>query len=134
MWERDLDLPIHRLDGQPKARVFAYTAELDAWRAAKGRLPDNGEAVANDGKPPNQHTTPDAITIRRSLRTWLLLALVALRHRNDLLFGAVRARKYHSTEAASQNPPGLAGGSALLFRARADFELDGRGPVARQAV
>jgi len=31
MWERELGLPIHRLDGSPKARVFAYPAELDRW-------------------------------------------------------------------------------------------------------
>lgn len=31
VWERDLGLPIHRLDGSPRARVFAYRAELDHW-------------------------------------------------------------------------------------------------------
>ncbi len=34
-WEKELDLPIHRLDGTPKARVFAYRTELDAWLAGK---------------------------------------------------------------------------------------------------
>jgi tetratricopeptide (TPR) repeat protein len=34
-WERELALPIHRLDGSPKARVFAYTDELEAWLARK---------------------------------------------------------------------------------------------------
>jgi tetratricopeptide (TPR) repeat protein len=31
MWEREMGLPIHRLDGSPKARVFAYRDELDRW-------------------------------------------------------------------------------------------------------
>ena len=31
LWEREMGLPIHRLDGSPKARVFAYPAELDRW-------------------------------------------------------------------------------------------------------
>lgn len=31
MWERELGLPVHRLDGSPKARVFAYRDELDRW-------------------------------------------------------------------------------------------------------
>ena len=31
LWERDHGLPVHRLDGSPKARVFAYPAELDRW-------------------------------------------------------------------------------------------------------
>lgn len=34
-WEEDLELPIHRLDGTPKARVFAYPDEIDRWRAEK---------------------------------------------------------------------------------------------------
>lgn len=34
-WEGELGLPIHRLDGTPKARVFTYTDELDRWMAEK---------------------------------------------------------------------------------------------------
>jgi len=30
-WEQELDLPIRRLDGTPRARVFAYKDELDFW-------------------------------------------------------------------------------------------------------
>ncbi|MGB6866805.1 MAG: SUMF1/EgtB/PvdO family nonheme iron enzyme, partial [Candidatus Aminicenantaceae bacterium] len=30
-WEKEFGLPIHRLDGTPKARVFAYKDELDRW-------------------------------------------------------------------------------------------------------
>lgn len=40
-WERELGLPVHRLDGSPKSRVFAYTTELDSWREEKGRLADH---------------------------------------------------------------------------------------------
>lgn len=42
-WEESLDLPIHRLDGTPKARVCAYADELDRWRAEK--LGHNGRRV-----------------------------------------------------------------------------------------
>ncbi len=31
-WEKSLGLPIHRLEGVPRSRVFAYAGELDAWR------------------------------------------------------------------------------------------------------
>jgi len=31
-WERELGLPIHRMDESPSARVFAYKDELDRWR------------------------------------------------------------------------------------------------------
>ena len=34
-WEHALSLPIHRLDGTPRARVFAYSAEIDHWLAEK---------------------------------------------------------------------------------------------------
>jgi hypothetical protein len=34
-WEEDLDLPVHRLDGTPKARVFAYVNEIDCWMEDK---------------------------------------------------------------------------------------------------
>jgi TolB-like protein len=30
-WEHELGLPVHRLEESPKARVFAYPAELDQW-------------------------------------------------------------------------------------------------------
>jgi len=32
-YERELGLPVHRLDGSPRARVFGYKDELDAWLA-----------------------------------------------------------------------------------------------------
>jgi len=34
-WEGELGLPIHRLDGTPSARVFAYADELDLWMEEK---------------------------------------------------------------------------------------------------
>jgi tetratricopeptide (TPR) repeat protein len=34
-WEETLGLPIHRLDGTPSARVFAYPDELDGWLQEK---------------------------------------------------------------------------------------------------
>jgi len=37
-WEDELSLPIHRLDGTPRARVYAYTDELDRWMAEKLHL------------------------------------------------------------------------------------------------
>jgi formylglycine-generating enzyme required for sulfatase activity/dienelactone hydrolase len=40
LWERDHGLPVHRLDGSPKARVFAYPLELDRWLHEKLREHD----------------------------------------------------------------------------------------------
>ena len=64
-WERDLGLPIHRLDDSAKSRVFAYAGEIDAWREMKGRLPENGT-------PP-----PATMIFRRSVRRWIIVGLAA---------------------------------------------------------
>jgi tetratricopeptide (TPR) repeat protein len=37
-WEIELGLPVHRLDGTPKARVFAFPEELDKWMGKKLHL------------------------------------------------------------------------------------------------
>lgn len=34
-WEGELGLPVHRLDGSPRSRVFAYKDELDRWLEKK---------------------------------------------------------------------------------------------------
>jgi hypothetical protein len=42
-WELNLGMPVHRMEGAAKSRVFAYKVELDAWR--KEKL--NGSVGAN---------------------------------------------------------------------------------------
>ncbi|MCJ7679432.1 MAG: hypothetical protein MUP70_01790, partial [Candidatus Aminicenantes bacterium] len=32
-WEKELGLPVHRLDGIDKSRVFAFKKEIDGWQA-----------------------------------------------------------------------------------------------------
>ncbi len=44
-WEKTLGLPIHRLEGSQKSRVFAYKHELDAWLQKK-LLNGNGATAA----------------------------------------------------------------------------------------
>ncbi len=44
-WEETLALPVHRLDGTPNARVFAYTGELDRWLRDKLHHLDNGHGA-----------------------------------------------------------------------------------------
>lgn len=34
-WERTLNLPVYRLEGQDKSRVWAYTSELTEWKKCK---------------------------------------------------------------------------------------------------
>ncbi len=77
-WERELGLPVHRLDGSKKARVFAYTGELDRWRAEKGQLRDNGAAGSADPDPTDAPRASGMVAVRRSVRTWVIVALVAV--------------------------------------------------------
>jgi hypothetical protein len=77
-WERELGLPVHRLDGSPKSHVFAYTGEIDAWREKKGRLPGNGETNGSDSPGGlNQPSAPASVPIRRKTRNWLIAGLAA---------------------------------------------------------
>jgi TolB-like protein len=72
-WERDLGLPIHRLDGSPRARVFAFKDELSAWLNQKLR--------EHDGEHGPQGQRPAPATSRRllaALRRPRVAALVAL--------------------------------------------------------
>jgi len=47
-WETQLGLPVHRIDGSPAARVFAYKDEIDGWMQAKVHERDAGKP---DGVP-----------------------------------------------------------------------------------
>jgi DNA-binding beta-propeller fold protein YncE len=45
-WEKELGLPVWREDRQQKAKVFAYSDELDAWRKQRQTMPREAERVA----------------------------------------------------------------------------------------
>jgi len=59
-WEENLGLPIHRLDGSPKARVMAYKDEIDWWLDAKLHEHDP-EKPALPG--PGSSRAPDTVMI-----------------------------------------------------------------------
>lgn len=42
-WENDEGLPVHRHDHTKKGSVYAYTRELNEWRAKRGRRPDSSQ-------------------------------------------------------------------------------------------
>jgi hypothetical protein len=64
-WEKTLGLPVHRLEGASKSRVYAFKLELDAWLRTKLK---------------NGSTPGSPATANRSLRIprWLFLAVPAL--------------------------------------------------------
>ena len=80
-WEENLGLPIHRLDGSPKARVMAYKDEIDWWLDAKLHEHDPGKpALAGPGT--GHVPEPDTFRIfgihiptsLASFRRWYVLA------------------------------------------------------------
>ena len=50
-WEVELELPVHRLDGTPKARVFAFPDELDAWLSEKPALKEAAPEETDLARP-----------------------------------------------------------------------------------
>jgi tetratricopeptide (TPR) repeat protein/TolB-like protein len=76
-WEENLGLPIHRLDGSPKARVLAYKDEIDWWLDAKLHEHDSGAAPASPAGSPGRDAArmfgprlPFAVS---ALRRWYAL-------------------------------------------------------------
>lgn len=43
-WEKELGLPVHRLEDSPRARVFAYKEEINSWVEKAGNLDALAEA------------------------------------------------------------------------------------------
>ena len=81
-WEREFGLPVHRLEGSPRSRVYAYKDELDRW--LENRL-DESEASAR----------PPAVKGRSH---WLRLLGVTL---PLLAAGAIGGRLIYKTLAAA---------------------------------
>jgi tetratricopeptide (TPR) repeat protein len=75
-WEEHLGLPVHRLNGSPKARVMAYKDEIDRWLEMKFHEHDGEKAPAPDPAPARSLRLPPSLEF---LRRWYVAAtLVAL--------------------------------------------------------
>jgi len=73
-WEIELGLPVHRLDGTPKARVFAYPEEIDRWKVEKlHHAGSDQEALA---EPPH-HKYRRAILLAGALASLAVLTSLA---------------------------------------------------------
>lgn len=94
-WERDLGLPVHRLDGSPRARVFAFKDELSAWLDKKlhehdgehgpaGLHGPGGRAAAASAPAPARSTARRLLSLRPrafALAGVFTLAAAALAYR-----------------------------------------------------
>ena len=61
-WELDYGLPMHRMEGAARSRVYAYKDELDAWR--KSRLNSTETAVGTPALGPSRDRPENALAVR----------------------------------------------------------------------
>src|SRR5208282_124149 len=54
-WEKERALPVHRIPGASKGRVFAYEAELQEWLSNSESLSDAAQSEPPQSKAPSQH-------------------------------------------------------------------------------
>jgi tetratricopeptide (TPR) repeat protein len=69
-WEENLGLPVHRLNGSPKARVLAYKDEIDWWLKTKLHEHDDEQSFPGAGNLPLPAGRPSFAWLRR----WYALA------------------------------------------------------------
>ena len=71
-WEESLGLPVHRLNGSPKARVLAYRDEIDWWLETKlhERDPEKSPSASGAASPAVLRRGPSFASFRR----WYALA------------------------------------------------------------
>lgn len=72
-WARERALPVHALPGGKSRSVYALAAELDAWRAGQGALPDPAPEDLPEAPAP-EPAAPDLSPRRR----WPWVAALAL--------------------------------------------------------
>jgi tetratricopeptide (TPR) repeat protein len=107
-WEKERALPVHRLPGGPRARVFAFAEELERWMnspesvaVAEGdsvseelaASPSTSEASAVAASPAPAEIGP------RDRWFWILAACAVL------AVAAVMVWRHHAGQAASITPP-----------------------------
>ena len=112
-WERELGLPIHRLDDSPRARVLAYRNELDAWLEKKLHehdppLPSSPGASAHPHPSKRWQGFPRALAIS--------LIVLACRRRGQLRRLAPR----HPAPTAPTSRPTSSRPSSPSSRSRTD--------------
>jgi len=76
-WEKSEGLPVHRINHQARATVYAFTSEIDAWVRARSdatvseAIPDRAENVDSPVAAPQPSTS-------FPVRTYLLAAAIAV--------------------------------------------------------
>ena len=82
-WEKERNLPVHRVPGGGRGSVFAFSEELSAWlRSAElpeateqaGQSPEAAGQATIENAPPPAGSSPGPSTRADSLRRWAILA------------------------------------------------------------
>jgi Tfp pilus assembly protein PilF len=80
-WEKERSLPVHRLPGGARARVFAYTEELSRWMKSPVAEPVSTEVEApipsSQSGSEDLGTPPESASVHRGNR-WIALAATVL--------------------------------------------------------
>jgi len=79
MWEKNEELPVHRIAHRARASVYAFTGEIDAWLLARSRVAVvEPESVAEPAAPPEPPPVATTIPAKRFDAPPYLWAGVAL--------------------------------------------------------
>ncbi len=143
-WEKNEDLPVHRHVHEAQASVYAYTSELDAWRANRAR-PASVEAATVPSPEPRRSpalwgmglalalalVTSGSHSARRTLpfqeRDWVLLEGFENRTGEALFDGTLRAaleRELSNSEFINVAPRDRVEDTLRLMRKPTDVSLD----------
>jgi tetratricopeptide (TPR) repeat protein len=127
-WEKERALPVHRIPGAAKGRVFAFESELQEWLSASEELEQASQLQAPQPQVSQVTPAPEQVNLftQRTRGKWFAASAVVL-----VLMAAVFAyRSAHrfavQASARNGNPVGYRGpGSSANSRAEG-FYLQGR--------
>ena len=110
-WEKERALPIHRFPGGSRARVFAFTDELERWMRSVDPLPGNQICDTQAADEPARHNSagkPEASFVARKLNRHRLLKLglaaAVLLIAGAVLGFALHHRPAREVQARATNP------------------------------
>ncbi len=105
-WEKERSLPVHRLPGGSRARVFAFSEELERWMSSPESATEQDSGVTSisvnarpealDGEPAGSTAVPG----RRSGKAWIASACLVL-----VALGGLIAWRIHAGRVASIDTP-----------------------------
>lgn len=140
-WEKERSLPVHRLPGSSRARVFAFTDELSQWMRAPDSLADrpvaspqtaagsNGDLVERPSDESALASPPLATSRTRRYKLWIALAMCAAL---AVLAGIALLVASHRQGALKLQPSTAGSNSAGAVSGRETAATEHADPAARE--